>query len=364
MLVSPTKDLASRFLLILNPSPLSTSKTSRWAFLTDQMEVLSSPLEALDLLEQGNYPSRVVDAFRSFVNQCKREPDEPANKKRKVTLNKDYSEKNLGQVYDISSGESSSDDFLLPGEQEKKVHRADKGQPRLSYKKGRKMVKKRVQIPENELSPPPPKQAEEKYKLWKLASKGKSTIPPSQNMALIWSKNRHVPRPILQKLEDQIHLEAKNIVESNRAHLILSPNLYSSIFAQFSNPEPSTLHPAKYPKYWNYIKVLVRNCTAKARKQGTNEELKLKKGRCADNASSLYSTSPPAPPPRAPAPTPPPPPPPAASASSAEGQAKQPADYLELLQKMEKMEKIQAELLEEVRTLKENAERHKSCKNY
>ena len=67
----PPKTLPPGSLLIFNPSPSRLSKTSRWAFLTDQLEVVSSPMEALDLLESGNYSSLDVEAFRCFVNLCK-----------------------------------------------------------------------------------------------------------------------------------------------------------------------------------------------------------------------------------------------------------------------------------------------------
>ena len=43
--------------------------------MTDQLEVVSSPTEALELLEAGHYSSLDVEAFRCFANLYKGEDE-------------------------------------------------------------------------------------------------------------------------------------------------------------------------------------------------------------------------------------------------------------------------------------------------
>ena len=75
MLVSTSEGLPTRFswlplILFILFQVLSQFPLIRWTFLTDQLKVVNSPMEALDLLKAGDYSSLDVEAFRCPVNQA------------------------------------------------------------------------------------------------------------------------------------------------------------------------------------------------------------------------------------------------------------------------------------------------------
>ena len=75
MLVSTSEGVATRFswlplILFILFQVLSQFPLIRWTFLTDQLKVVNSPMEALDLLKAGDYSSLDVEAFRCPLNQA------------------------------------------------------------------------------------------------------------------------------------------------------------------------------------------------------------------------------------------------------------------------------------------------------
>ena len=75
MLVSTSEGLLTRFswlplILFILFQVLSQFPLIRWTFLTDQLKVVNSPMEALDLLKAGDYSSLDVEAFRCPVNHA------------------------------------------------------------------------------------------------------------------------------------------------------------------------------------------------------------------------------------------------------------------------------------------------------
>ena len=75
--------------------------------MTNQLEVVNSPLEALELLEAGNYSKLDVEAFRGFANICTKEDLEEGESGGKVDLEEMFEEE---KDEDDCSGNKSEDE--------------------------------------------------------------------------------------------------------------------------------------------------------------------------------------------------------------------------------------------------------------